>query len=93
MKRAREVRRGTEKVDENDGFMTKRAPEKEWDWATEVAVLADDSFAVYSPKSTFAKASFVAHPKFGKGVVVAVEQSKVEILFQEGPKKLAQGLS
>lgn len=93
MKRAREVRRTKDNENEDDGFLTKRAPEKKWDWETEVSPLPDETFAAYSPKSTFAKAAFVAHAKFGKGVVIGVEQGKVEILFQEGPKKLAQGLS
>ena len=33
------------------------------------------------------------HAKFGKGIVVDVEPSRVEVLFQDGPKKLAHGLS
>lgn len=92
MKRAREVRRTKGNENEDDGFLTKRPPEKVWDWEKEIATLPDETFAAYSPKSTFAKAAFVAHSKFGKGVVLGVEQGKVEILFQEGPKKLAQGL-
>ncbi len=93
MKRAREVRRSKDNEDDDGGFLTKRAPEKVWDWEKEISALPDDTFAAYSPKSTFAKAAFVAHSKFGKGVVIGVEQGKVEILFQEGPKKLAHGLA
>jgi len=35
----------------------------------------------------------VTHPKFGKGVVLAVEEQRMDVLFAEGKKKLGQGLS
>jgi hypothetical protein len=41
--------------------------------------------------SRYTKGQLVIHPKFGKGVVSDVEQSRVEILFQEGKKKLGHG--
>ena len=53
----------------------------------------DEAFAKYAPQSRFAKEAFVMHAKFGKGVVVDVEPSRVEVLFHDGPKKLAHGLS
>ena len=93
MKRAREVRRTRDNEGDDDGFLTKRPAEKVWDWEKEVAALPNDTFAAYSPKSTFAKAAFVSHVKFGKGVVIGVEPGKVEILFQDCPKKLAHGLA
>ena len=37
------------------------------------------------------KGQLITHPKFGKGVVTDVEPSRVEILFQEGKKKLGHG--
>jgi hypothetical protein len=92
MKRAREVRRTRDNDTDDDGSLTKKPPEKTWDWEKEIAPLPDDTFVAYSPKSTFAKANFVVHTKFGKGVVLGVEPGKVEILFQEGSKKLAHGL-
>ena len=36
----------------------------------------------------FTKGQLLAHPKFGKGVVVAVEGQRIEVLFEDGPKKL-----
>ena len=64
-----------------------------WDWEKDVSALPDDSFAKYAPTARYAKEALVVHPKFGKGVVIDVEAVKVEVLFQDGPKKLAHGLS
>lgn len=93
MKRAKEVRRGREGDGEDDGSLTPKKPEKKWDWEKDVSSQPDSAFTAYSPKTKFAKEAFVLHSKFGKGVVVAVEQQKVDILFQEGPKKLAHALA
>lgn len=46
----------------------------------------------YSPKSTFAPGELVEHPKFGLGVVTGIKDStKIELLFEEGPKVLIHG--
>ncbi|HEY2509248.1 MAG TPA: hypothetical protein VGI39_00195 [Polyangiaceae bacterium] len=42
----------------------------------------------YSLATRFAKGQLVTHPKFGKGIVVHVEGARIEVLFEEGPKKL-----
>jgi hypothetical protein len=93
MKRAKEVRRGREGDGSDDGSLTPKKPEKQWDWEKDVSALPDSAFTAYTPKTKFAKEAFVLHAKFGKGVVVAVEAQKVDILFQEGPKKLAHSLA
>lgn len=92
MKRSKEVRRRGRDGDENDFFSNKPAA-KQWDWEKDVSSQPDEVFNAYSPKARFAKDAFVVHPKFGKGVVIDVEPSRVEVLFQEGPKKLAHGLA
>ena len=48
----------------------------------------DSAFAPYSPSTTFAKDALIAHPKFGKGIVVDVDGNKLQILFEEGIRKL-----
>ncbi|MEZ4408665.1 MAG: hypothetical protein R3A52_19660 [Polyangiales bacterium] len=35
----------------------------------------------------------MAHPKFGKGLVVAVDGGRIDVLFEEGVKKLVHGVS
>jgi hypothetical protein len=92
MKRSKEVRRRGRDSDENDFFSSKQAA-KAWDWEKDVSSQPDELFAKYAPKARFAKDALVVHAKFGKGVVIDVEPSRVEVLFQEGPKKLAHGLS
>ncbi len=53
----------------------------------------DTAFVDYAPARTFARGELVSHAKFGRGCVVATEAGRVEILFAEGVKKLAHGVS
>jgi hypothetical protein len=64
--------------------------EKTWDEAMEGR--PDDAFSAYSMTSRFAVGQLVTHPKFGKGVVTDAEPTRVEILFQDGKKKLGHGV-
>jgi hypothetical protein len=64
-------------------------PEKTWDQQTEGK--DDDAYAAYSMSARYAKGALISHPKFGKGVVVESEANRVEILFQDGKKKLGHG--
>jgi hypothetical protein len=93
MKRAKEVRRRGREEESGDGFFSTKPAAKQWDWEKDVASQPDEAFTQYAPKSRFAKDAFLVHPKFGKGVVLDVEPSRVEVLFQDGPKKLAHGLA
>ena len=93
MKRSKEVKRRGRDSEENDGFFSNKAAAKQWDWEKDVSSQPDELFTKYAPQARFAKDAFLLHPKFGKGVVIDVEPSRVEVLFQEGPKKLAHGLA
>ena len=48
----------------------------------------DEAFVPYSLKTHFARGTLIAHPKFGRGAVVAVEGTTVTVLFADGRKKL-----
>jgi len=61
-------------------------------WKDVVADQPDQAFAAYNSAATFARDTFVLHPKFGKGVVMEVDGNKVHILFEEGIRKLVHGL-
>ena len=65
------------------------------DWARrmeEVTQQEGVTLRPYSMRETFAVGDPVAHPKFGKGVVLEVlEAKKCAILFEEGRKVLAMG--
>jgi hypothetical protein len=58
-----------------------------------IADKPDSAFTEYSPARPLVRGDLIAHAKFGKGVVVAIESSRAEILFAEGIKKLGQGVT
>ncbi len=93
MKRSKEVRRRGREGGEDDGFLSGKNPQKQWDWEKDVSPQPDESFTKYAPQARFARDALIMHPKFGKGVVVDVDTQRVEVLFQDGPKKLAHGLA
>jgi hypothetical protein len=86
MKRTKQRSSGTSKDLDNDPWAKKPEPEKSWQ--EQVDGKPDDAFAAYALSTTYTKGQLVAHAKFGKGVIVGVEGNRVEILFQEGKKKL-----
>jgi len=71
---------------ETDFFAKPKEAAKSWE--AEVATKPDEAFSPYALTARFDKGQLVTHPKFGKGLVTFVEGTRVEILFQEGMKKL-----
>jgi hypothetical protein len=74
-----------------DGDFWKKPTEPEKSWQEHVEGKADDAFVPYALSSRFTKGQLVTHVKFGKGIVVDADASRVEILFQDGKKKLGHG--
>jgi hypothetical protein len=66
-------------------------PEPDKTWEERTAGQPDEAFVPYSMKMRFAKGALISHPKFGKGAVVAVDTTVVEVLFSDGKKKLGHG--
>jgi|HubBroStandDraft_1064217.scaffolds.fasta_scaffold1587311_2 hypothetical protein len=60
-------------------------------WQEQLEGKPDESFVAYAFAARFEKGALLAHPKFGKGVVVGVEPQRIEVLFEEGLKKLGHG--
>ena len=89
MKRAKQKTPGKEKDGETDFWAKPATPEKTWEESVEGK--PDGDFTLYAMTERFTKAQLVLHPKFGKGIVMEVEAARVEILFQEGKKKLGHG--
>ena len=92
MKRSRAKSSGSGRAggdDDSNYFAKPQEPEKTW--AEQMEGKGDDAFVPYALTQRFAKGQLLAHPKFGKGVVVAVEGTRVEVLFEEGSKKLGHG--
>jgi hypothetical protein len=52
----------------------------------------DADFVPYAPSGRYAKGQFVAHARFGKGVVVEATATNVQIQFRDAVKKLGHGL-
>jgi hypothetical protein len=91
MKRTKQRTGGREKDGGVDYWKKPTEPEKTWD--EHVEGKTDDAFRPYTLAERYTKGQLVLHSKFGKGVVVDADQSRVEILFQDGKKKLGHGQS
>lgn len=66
---------------------------RETQWQARIAGQMSHAFVKYSPKSTFQQDALVHHAKFGDGYVVEViDEHKIEVMFQDGPRVLAQGI-
>ena len=62
-----------------------------WEKAVTGRMVGD--FVKYNVKAQFKVGDLVKHPKFGDGVVTQViDKNKVEILFRDEPRRLAQAL-
>jgi hypothetical protein len=90
MKRTKQRGAGGRDKDTDVDFWAKPSePEKTWE--QQVEGQPDDGFVPYVLSERYTKGQLVLHTKFGKGVVLEVEATRVEILFQEGKKKLGHG--
>jgi hypothetical protein len=68
--------------------------DREQSWEKAIAGRAMNDFRKYNVAAKWAEGDLVRHPKFGDGVVTRVlDAHKVEILFRDEPRTLAQGLA
>ncbi|HEY4016975.1 MAG TPA: hypothetical protein VGM06_26765 [Polyangiaceae bacterium] len=66
----------------------------EQQWEKAIAGRGVNEFKAYNVGGNFAEGDLVRHKKFGDGVVVRViDAGKIEILFRDEAKTLAQGMS
>jgi hypothetical protein len=77
---------------DSDNPLDSAPPDKAVSWAAATEGKADADFKVYSVKTTFAQGDLLHHPKFGRGVVVGVESSKLDVLFKDGERKLVHAM-
>ena len=92
IKRSKQRSHGSGRGGDDDGATGwGKPPEPEKTWAEHLEGKADDAFAPYAMSARYAKGQLLTHPKFGKGVVVNVEGARIEVLFEEGAKKLGHG--
>lgn len=70
------------------------ALDRERSWEKAIAGKAVSDFRNYRVDETFAEGDLIRHKKFGDGIVTRVlDAKKVEILFKDEPRTLAQGLT
>lgn len=86
MKRTKQRTGGTSR-DSGEADPWAKPPEPEPTWA-EVEGKPEDAFVPFAMSSRFSKGDLITHPKFGKGLVLGVEGTRIEVLFQDGKKKL-----
>ena len=70
------------------------ALDRERTWEKAIAGKAVNDFRSYRVDQTFSEGDLIRHKKFGDGVVTRIlDPRKVEILFKDEPRTLAQGLT
>jgi hypothetical protein len=63
-------------------------------WAKATLGRGDRDFKAYNVAGNFHEGDLVRHKKFGDGVVTRIiDAKKVEVLFRDEPRTLAQGMS
>lgn len=68
--------------------------EREQTWEKAIAGKAMSDFKRYNTSATFEQGQLVRHTKFGDGVVTRIlDAHKVEVLFKDEARTLAQGLT
>jgi hypothetical protein len=89
MKRSKQRNAGSGRYsgneDDSPAWAKPAEPDPSW---TEIGAKPDDAFVPFVLSSRYAKGDLIAHPKFGKGLVLGVEGTRIEVLFQDGKKKL-----
>jgi hypothetical protein len=76
--------------EESPAWAKQADPDPAW---SEVDSKPDETFLPFALSSRYAKGDLIRHPKFGKGVVLLVEGTRIEVLFQDGKKKLGHAVA
>jgi hypothetical protein len=67
--------------------------QREANWQKAVLGQPVSSFRAYRASQTFSLGDLIRHGKFGDGYIVRViDRQKVEVMFKDGPRMLAQAL-
>jgi hypothetical protein len=92
MKRSKQRSGGSSRSSSSEDDAWAKPPEPEPEWA-EVDSRPEDKFLPFAMSTKFAKGDLIKHPKFGKGIVLGVEGTRIEVLFQDGKKKLGHAVA
>jgi hypothetical protein len=91
MKRSKQRNAGSGRQSGTEDDAWAKPPEPEPEWSV-VEGKPDASFLPFAMSTRFAKGDLILHPKFGKGLVLLVEGTRIEVLFQDGKKKLGHAV-
>lgn len=91
MKRSKQRSSGSSRGADDDNDVWAKPAEPEPTWA-EVESKPAESFVAFALSSRYAKGDLISHPKFGKGLVLTAEPTRIEVLFQDGKKKLGHAV-
>ena len=92
MKRSKQRTSGSGRNSSGDDDVWAKPAPPEPTWA-EVEGKPEESFVPFAMSSKYAKGDLIQHPKFGKGLVLTVEPTRIEVLFQDGKKKLGHAVA
>jgi hypothetical protein len=79
--------RSSGKDDDPPAWGKSEGPEPSW---ADVESKPESSFVPFVMSSRYAKGDLILHSKFGRGLVLGVEGTRIEVLFQDGKKKLGR---
>jgi hypothetical protein len=68
-------------------FSTKK-DEPKFSWKEHVGSAPDNAFVPYALSTKFDRGALISHAKFGRGIVTAVDDKRIEVAFEDGAKKL-----
>jgi hypothetical protein len=88
IKRTKQRSFGRGREAEESGFGAAKPGEPEKTWTELVDGKGDDAFVPYAMTAKYARGTLLLHARFGKGAIVNVEGPRIEVLFEDGPKKL-----
>jgi len=89
MKRSKQAPKGRRSDSRDDSSGVKKTATAAIDWEAKVANQPDADFMAYDINASFAKGALIKHDIFGKGLVTQADRQRIEVVFQEGAKKLA----
>lgn len=69
-------------------FATKKNEDPKVTWKADVGDAPENAFVPYAMSTKYDRGALISHPKFGKGIVSSVEDRRIEVLFEDGAKKL-----
>ncbi len=92
MKRSKQRSSGSGRNSGSEDDAWAKPPEPEPPWS-DVEAKPDESFVPFVLSSRYAKGDLIRHPKFGKGLVLSADPTRIEVLFQDGKKKLGHAVA